>query len=59
MGSGDKIIAIDSHIDTVGIGNRDNWTHDPYEGYEDTTSFSSQLSLGWEIIARKKRVISA
>ena len=35
MGSGDKIIAIDSHIDTVGIGNRENWTHDPYEGYED------------------------
>ncbi len=34
MGDGDKIIAIDSHIDTVGIGNRDNWTHDPYEGYE-------------------------
>ena len=35
MGSGDKIIAIDSHIDTVGVGNRDNWTHDPYQGYED------------------------
>ena len=35
MGSGDRIIAIDSHIDTVGIGNRDNWTNDPYEGYED------------------------
>lgn len=35
MGTGDKIIVIDSHIDTVGIGNRDNWTHDPYEGYED------------------------
>ena len=35
MGTGDKIIAIDSHIDTVGIGNRENWTHDPYEGYED------------------------
>jgi putative selenium metabolism hydrolase len=35
IGSGDKIIAIDSHIDTVGIGNRENWTHDPYEGYED------------------------
>ena len=35
MGEGDKIIAIASHIDTVGIGNRDNWTHDPYEGYED------------------------
>ncbi len=35
MGEGDKIIAIDSHVDTVGIGNIENWTHDPYEGYED------------------------
>ena len=34
MGDGDKIIAIDSHIDTVGIGNLANWEHDPYEGYE-------------------------
>ena len=34
MGEGDKILAIDSHIDTVGIGNRDNWEQDPYEGYE-------------------------
>ena len=34
MGEGEKIIAIDSHIDTVGIGNRDNWEADPYEGYE-------------------------
>lgn len=35
MGTGDKIIAFDGHIDTVGIGNRENWTHDPYTGYED------------------------
>ncbi|HWS41453.1 MAG TPA: YgeY family selenium metabolism-linked hydrolase, partial [Pseudoflavonifractor sp.] len=35
MGDGEKIIAIDSHIDTVGIGNINNWTHDPYQGYED------------------------
>ena len=34
MGAGERIIAIDSHVDTVGIGNRDNWTADPYEGYE-------------------------
>ena len=34
IGTGDKIIAIDSHIDTVGIGNRANWEADPYEGYE-------------------------
>lgn len=35
MGNGDKIIAIDGHIDTVGIGNRDNWKFDPYKGFED------------------------
>ena len=34
MGTGEKIIAIDSHIDTVGIGNINNWEHDPYQGYE-------------------------
>ena len=34
MGDGDKIIAFDGHIDTVGIGNIANWEHDPYEGYE-------------------------
>ena len=34
MGKGEKIIAIDSHIDTVGIGNLANWEKDPYAGYE-------------------------
>jgi len=34
MGDGEKIIAFDGHIDTVGIGNIANWEHDPYEGYE-------------------------
>ena len=34
MGTGDKIIAFDGHIDTVGIGNIANWTDDPYKGYE-------------------------
>jgi len=34
MGAGDKIIAIDSHIDTVGVGNLNNWEADPYQGYE-------------------------
>ena len=32
MGTGDKIIAYDAHIDTVGIGNMENWEFDPYEG---------------------------
>ena len=34
MGTGEKIIAFDGHIDTVGIGNIANWEKDPYEGYE-------------------------
>ena len=34
MGTGDRIIALDSHIDTVGIGNIENWEADPYQGYE-------------------------
>jgi putative selenium metabolism hydrolase len=34
MGSGETLIGFDAHIDTVGIGNRDNWTFDPYEGFE-------------------------
>ncbi|MBR3641260.1 MAG: YgeY family selenium metabolism-linked hydrolase [Oscillibacter sp.] len=34
MGTGSRIIAIDSHVDTVGVGNAANWEADPYEGYE-------------------------
>jgi putative selenium metabolism hydrolase len=34
MGSGQTLIAFDGHIDNVGIGNRANWSFDPYEGYE-------------------------
>ena len=34
MGTGSRIIAYDAHIDTVGIGYRDLWKFDPYEGYE-------------------------
>ena len=35
IGSGKRLIAMDAHIDTVGVGVIDNWTFDPYEGYED------------------------
>jgi len=34
MGSGKTLIGFDAHIDTVGVGNIDNWSFDPYEGYE-------------------------
>ena len=29
MGDGERIIAYDAHIDTVGIGNLENWDFDP------------------------------
>lgn len=35
IGHGKHVIAMDAHIDTVGIGDIKNWTHDPYTGYED------------------------
>ena len=35
IGNGAHVIAMDAHIDTVGIGNRGNWKFDPYEGMED------------------------
>lgn len=34
MGSGKTLIGYDAHIDTVGIGNINNWEFDPYEGFE-------------------------
>jgi putative selenium metabolism hydrolase len=34
MGSGPTLIAFDAHVDTVGLGERSNWTFDPYDGYE-------------------------
>ncbi len=32
MGSGPRVIAMDAHIDTVGVGDASTWTRDPYEG---------------------------
>lgn len=32
IGNGKKILAVDAHIDTVDIGNNDNWTFDPLSG---------------------------
>ena len=42
MGTGDKIIAFDAHIDTVGIGNIENWKFDPYDGYETETEIGGR-----------------
>ena len=32
VGTGKRLIAVDAHVDTVGIGDRKNWKHDPYKG---------------------------
>jgi putative selenium metabolism hydrolase len=34
-GRNKKLIAIDAHVDTVGVGDRSEWKHDPYEGKVD------------------------
>ena len=35
IGHGKHLIAMDAHIDTVGVGNIKLWNYDPYKGYED------------------------
>ena len=41
IGSGDRTIVFDSHIDTVGIGDPTSWEWDPFEGkIEDGTLFA-------------------
>lgn len=32
IGNGKRILAIDAHMDTVDVGNRDNWEFDPFSG---------------------------
>ena len=32
VGSGPRLIAIDAHVDTVGVGNPGEWKHDPFKG---------------------------
>lgn len=35
IGNGKHLIAFDAHIDTVGIGDINNWKYDPYKGHEE------------------------
>ena len=42
IGHGKHLVAMDAHIDTVGIGNRDNWTFDPYQGMEDAETIGGR-----------------
>ena len=42
MGTEGALIGFDAHIDTVGIGNRENWSFDPYRGYENETEIGGR-----------------
>lgn len=42
MGTGKTLIAYDGHIDTVGVGNMENWDFDPYEGFETDTEIGGR-----------------
>ncbi|MCL1880135.1 MAG: YgeY family selenium metabolism-linked hydrolase [Actinomycetia bacterium] len=42
MGKGKTLIAFDGHIDTVGVGNIENWDFDPFEGYENDTEIGGR-----------------
>ncbi len=42
MGTGEKLIGFDAHIDTVGIGNIKNWEFDPYDGFETETEIGGR-----------------
>ncbi len=42
IGTGKHLIAMDAHVDTVGVGNRENWDHDPYTGFEDDEIISGR-----------------
>jgi len=42
IGNGKHLIAIDAHIDTVGVGEINNWKFNPYEGYEDETTIGGR-----------------
>ena len=35
IGSGEHLVAMDAHIDTVGVGEKDLWDYDPHEGFAD------------------------
>ena len=42
IGSGPRLVAMDAHIDTVGIGETTLWNFDPYEGMEDDNAIGGR-----------------
>lgn len=42
MGTGKTLIGFDGHMDTVGVGEINNWTFDPYQGFEDDVNIGGR-----------------
>ncbi len=48
MGTGETLIGYDAHIDTVGVGNLDNWEFDPYEALSPRQRSADEvLPISW------------
>ena len=45
IGNGKHLVAMDAHIDTVGIGERKNWNVDPYKGSEEGDVIKEEAHL--------------
>ena len=42
IGNGPRLIALDAHVDTVGVGDRSQWNHDPFLGHEDEETITGR-----------------
>ncbi|SDB17497.1 putative selenium metabolism hydrolase [Desulfonatronum thiosulfatophilum] len=42
IGNGPRLIALDAHVDTVGVGDRSQWTSDPFLGDEDEETITGR-----------------
>jgi len=48
IGHGKHLIAMDAHVDTVGVGEAKSWKYDPYKGHEDKEIISGRGSSDQE-----------
>jgi len=48
IGHGKHLIAMDAHVDTVGVGEAESWRYDPYKGHEDKEIISGRGSSDQE-----------
>ena len=58
IGTGKHLIAMDAHIDTVGVGEIKNWNVDPYEGSEEGEHHLRIQGIGDDfVLVRDERAV--